>query len=98
MAAEAHSLAGDQQVVWHGERQEDRGLGFAFKADTNDTRESPAIRICKGLLEEGAVLQIVDPKVSKSQIAMDLGQPAGAGEGSWQQVPDVLQVWSVGEE
>jgi UDPglucose 6-dehydrogenase len=44
------------------------------------------------------VLQIVDPKVSKSQIAMDLGQPAGAGEGSWQQVPDVLQVWSVGEE
>ncbi len=66
-------------------------LGFAFKADTNDTRESPAIRICKGLLEEGAMLQIVDPKVSESQMAMDLGQPAGAGECSWQQVPDVLQ-------
>ena len=56
-------------------------LGFAFKANTNDTRESPAIRICRDLLEEGAVLQIVDPKVSESQMARDLGQPAGAGKG-----------------
>ena len=66
-------------------------LGFAFKANTNDTRESPAIRICRYLLEEGAVLQIVDPKVSESQMARDLGQPVGAGEGSWQQVPEVQQ-------
>ncbi|MCP9787663.1 nucleotide sugar dehydrogenase [Cyanobium sp. Maggiore-St4-Cus] len=66
-------------------------LGFAFKADTNDTRESPAIRICRDLLEEGAVLQIVDPKVSERQLEQDLGQPAGAGEGSWQQVPEVQQ-------
>ena len=29
-------------------------LGFAFKANTNDTRESPAINVCKDLLEEGA--------------------------------------------
>ena len=69
-------------------------LGFAFKADTNDTRESPAIRICRDLLEEGAVLQIVDPKVSESQMARDLGQPVGAGEGSWQQVPEVQQAAS----
>ena len=64
-------------------------LGFAFKADTNDTRESPAIRICKELLEEGAILQIVDPKVSEQQLAQDLGQASGAGEGRWHQVPDV---------
>ena len=69
-------------------------LGFAFKADTNDTRESPAIRICRDLLEEGAVLQIVDPKVSESQMARDLGQPVGAGDGSWQQVPEVQQAAS----
>ncbi len=69
-------------------------LGFAFKADTNDTRESPAIRICRHLLEEGAILQIVDPKVSERQMALDLGQPAGSGEGSWHQVPDVLQAAS----
>ena len=67
-------------------------LGFAFKGDTNDTRESPAIRICLDLIEEGAQLAIYDPKVSSAQIAADLGQveggpgPAnpGQGEGYWQ--------------
>ncbi|MEX1322946.1 MAG: nucleotide sugar dehydrogenase [Synechococcaceae cyanobacterium] len=48
-------------------------LGFAFKADTNDTREAPAIRICRDLIEEGAQLAIVDPKVEQSQICRDLG-------------------------
>ena len=47
-------------------------LGFAFKANTNDTRESPAIDISKNLLEEGARLKIYDPKVSKYQIENDL--------------------------
>ncbi len=37
-------------------------LGFAFKADTGDTRESPAIYISKWLLEERANLSIYDPK------------------------------------
>ena len=36
-------------------------LGFAFKADTGDTRESPAIDICRQLLEERACLAIHDP-------------------------------------
>ena len=49
-------------------------LGFAFKANTNDTRESAAITICKDLLEEGAILSIFDPKVSVKQIANDLGR------------------------
>tara|TARA_B100000242_G_scaffold289766_1_gene260078 strand:- start:2711 stop:4147 length:1437 start_codon:yes stop_codon:yes gene_type:complete len=48
-------------------------LGFSFKANTNDTRESAAISICKDLIEEGAYLQIHDPKVNESQIASDLG-------------------------
>ena len=48
-------------------------LGFAFKANTNDTRESPSIQICKNLLEEGAILKIHDPKVTKKQISLDLG-------------------------
>ena len=50
-------------------------LGFSFKANTNDTRESPAIQICKNLLGEGASLKIHDPKVSKKQVALDLGIP-----------------------
>ncbi len=48
-------------------------LGFAFKGNTNDTRESAAINICKDLLDEGAFLCIHDPKVSKEQITKDLG-------------------------
>ena len=43
-------------------------LGLAFKANTNDTRESPAIKICEDLIEEGAILKIYDPKVKESQI------------------------------
>ena len=72
-------------------------LGFAFKADTNDTREAPAIRICRDLLEEGAQLAIHDPKVNPEQIAQDLQLPASeapdgsagptraalSGEGTW---------------
>ncbi len=36
-------------------------LGFAFKKDTGDTRESPAAFVAKGLLEEGALLQVIYP-------------------------------------
>ena len=50
-------------------------LGFAFKANTNDIRESPAIKICKGLLEEGCNLQIYDPKVNQDQIKKALDFP-----------------------
>ena len=48
-------------------------LGFAFKANTNDTRESPAIQVCENLLEEGANLAIYDPKVSQESIELALG-------------------------
>ncbi len=37
-------------------------LGFAFKADTSDTRESPSIYIARKLLEEKAQVAITDPK------------------------------------
>ena len=41
-------------------------LGFAFKADTGDTRESPAIYVAKRLIEEKAELVISDPKALKN--------------------------------
>ncbi len=47
-------------------------LGFAFKAKTNDTRDSSAIQICKDLLNEESYLIIYDPKVTKEQIEEDL--------------------------
>ena len=48
-------------------------LGFAFKKDTNDTRESAAIYICQDLLEEQANIAIYDPKVEIAQIQKNLG-------------------------
>jgi UDPglucose 6-dehydrogenase len=50
-------------------------LGFAFKKDTNDTRESAAIQVCRDLLTEGAHVVIYDPKVSARQIHADLFGP-----------------------
>ena len=48
--------------------------GFAFKKDTNDTRESAAIHVCRDLLEERARLVIYDPRVPESQIRYELEQ------------------------
>ena len=47
-------------------------LGWAFKKDTNDTRESAAIYIADSLLNEMAFINVYDPKVAKSQIFSDL--------------------------
>ena len=54
-------------------------LGFAFKKDTNDTRESAAIYICRDLLDEGARLAIHDPKVLPEQVYADLGVEPDSG-------------------
>ena len=47
-------------------------MGFAFKSNTNDTRESPAINICSNLLLDGAKLSIYDPKVKFHEICNNL--------------------------
>lgn len=47
-------------------------LGFAFKKDTNDTRETAAIAICRDLLAEGAKVHVYDPQVSEEQIRADV--------------------------
>ena len=43
-------------------------LGFSFKSNTNDTRESPSINISKYLFQEDAKLSFYDPRVNKKQI------------------------------
>jgi UDPglucose 6-dehydrogenase len=57
-----HTVSDKQIAVW----------GFAFKKDTNDTRESAAIYVCRDLLEEGARLMVYDPRVNEKQIRQDL--------------------------
>merc|ERR1712038_414274 len=40
-------------------------FGFAFKKDTGDVRETPAISVCNSLLQDGANVHVYDPKVKK---------------------------------
>ncbi len=47
-------------------------LGWAFKKDTNDTRESAAIYVADDLLNEQASIHVYDPKVDAVQIQSDL--------------------------
>jgi len=47
-------------------------LGFAFKKDTNDTRETAAIAVCRDLLAEGAKVYVYDPQVAEEQIRFDV--------------------------
>jgi UDPglucose 6-dehydrogenase len=47
-------------------------LGWAFKKDTNDTRESAAIYIADHLIENEAEIHVYDPKVSEEQIRNDI--------------------------
>ncbi|MFC4817394.1 MULTISPECIES: UDP-glucose 6-dehydrogenase [unclassified Flavobacterium] len=48
-------------------------LGWAFKKDTNDTRESAAINVAQDLINEEAKVTVYDPKVEAAQIQFDLG-------------------------
>ncbi|MBT8393807.1 MAG: nucleotide sugar dehydrogenase, partial [Bacteroidia bacterium] len=47
-------------------------LGWAFKKDTNDTRESAAIYVADHLLNEQAIIAVYDPKVKDNRIQSDL--------------------------
>ena len=47
-------------------------LGWAFKKDTNDTRESAAIYVADDLLNEQAAIAVYDPKVKPAQMWSDL--------------------------
>jgi UDPglucose 6-dehydrogenase len=47
-------------------------FGFAFKKDTNDTRETPAIAVCRDLLAEQAQVIVYDPKVPADLIRREV--------------------------
>ena len=47
-------------------------LGWAFKKDTNDTRESASIYVAEYLIEDGAEIHVYDPKVSCEKIKSDM--------------------------
>ncbi len=47
-------------------------LGWSFKKDTNDTRESASIYVAESLIEDGAEIHVYDPKVSGDKIKIDM--------------------------
>merc|ERR1711865_910872 len=47
-------------------------FGFAFKKDTGDVRETPAITICDMLMQDGAILQVYDPQVTRESAADEM--------------------------
>ena len=95
LATAQHQRPGGAAALWHRDGQTQPLCGrlrlrragcrvwppadCVHKADINETRETPAIRICRNLLVEGAQLAIFDPKVSAEQIGMDLGGEALVG-------------------
>jgi UDPglucose 6-dehydrogenase len=59
-------------------------LGWAFKANTNDSRESAAIYIAEKLHKAGAALEIYDPMVSEDSIISDV-------RFYWKEIPKIHQ-------
>jgi UDPglucose 6-dehydrogenase len=70
-------------------------LGWAFKKDTNDTRESAAIHVADYLLNEQAEIVVYDPKVSKERIYADL---EALGTHSSEEIHDRVKVVSTPQE
>ncbi|MGQ8338388.1 UDP-glucose 6-dehydrogenase [Sunxiuqinia sp. A32] len=64
-------------------------LGWAFKKDTNDTRESAAIYISGQLMQDQAEIHVYDPKVTKHQMIKDL---VYAGYGNEESISEKLFV------
>jgi UDPglucose 6-dehydrogenase len=56
-------------------------LGWAFKKDTNDTRESAAIYVADQLIDEQATISVYDPKVSMQQMQSDINYLNSRTEG-----------------
>merc|ERR1712046_571178 len=46
-------------------------FGFAFKKDTGDVRETPALCVCHMLMQEGAIVSVHDPKVQKKDAMLE---------------------------
>ena len=66
-------------------------LGWAFKKDTNDSRESAAIYVADVLLEAGAAVHVYDPMVKEDRIRQDLTTLWEARNGSKAEIAAKLE-------
>jgi len=60
-------------------------LGWAFKANTNDSRESAAIYVCEYLFKVGAIILVYDPQVSPENIYLDI-------QNYWEKPPSFSEI------
>ena len=47
-------------------------LGWSFKGNTNDSRESPSIYVCDNLLKNGSIVHVYDPLINEDRVKLDL--------------------------
>ena len=73
-------------------------LGFAFKKDTGDTRETAAAYVAHSLLEEGATVAVYDPKVKRKTMLNEMHYTLGMNEESFPGLGDHLLTCASAEE
>merc|ERR1739838_1146846 len=59
-------------------------FGFAFKKNTSDCRESPAVDVCRVLFQEGANIQFYGPKVSRESAVQEMKRHHGFEDVNWE--------------
>lgn len=57
-------------------------LGFAFKKDTGDVRETPSMFVVRDLLEEGAKIHVYDPQVAREDMWIEMDYTCGVNAGN----------------
>ena len=60
-------------------------LGWAFKANTNDSRESAAIYVCEYLFKAGASILVYDPQTKSENIYLDI-------QNYWKKPPSIIEI------
>ncbi|CAM9498320.1 unnamed protein product [Ascophyllum nodosum] len=66
-------------------------LGFAFKKDTGDTRETPAVFVCKALLEEQARVRVYDPQVKRDQMFIEFDYTCGVNKNNTPKLEEMIK-------
>ena len=57
-------------------------LGYAFKKDTGDVRETPSMFVLRDLLQEGAKIHVYDPQVTREDMWIEMDYTCGVTHGN----------------
>lgn len=65
-------------------------MGFAFKKDTGDTRETASAFVCRDLMDEQAVLHVYDPQVEREVMLMEMDYTLKVNETTYPKIHEML--------